>query len=101
MKNNEMKLIDFKTVSPLFEQEASGEKPFTVRKIDKADPRFRALGQWKPSLNWGLRITDPATGGNFVRRVMNVSYLITFNQKTGVLEYDYGWRIISLGERVA
>jgi hypothetical protein len=37
--------LPFKTVSPLFEMEKSGEQPFTYRKIDYLDSRFAILKQ--------------------------------------------------------
>ena len=69
-----MKVIEFKTVSPLFEMERDGIKPFTIRKRDK-DKRFRALAQWIEDYKWTIRITNPATGESFDRLITNVSYL--------------------------
>jgi len=96
-----VKIIDFKTVSPLFEMERDGEKPFTTRKIEKGDKRFRALSQWQPAYHWGIRITNPATGGSFIREIVNVSFLWHFNQsynnKSHGLTALYDWRIIIMG----
>jgi len=99
-----MKIIDFKSVSPLFEMERDGEKPFNIRKIDPKDKRFRALSQWQPSYNWGIRITNPATGESFIREIVAVSFLRYFDAR----EVDprkrqatfFDWKIIVLGELV-
>ncbi len=99
-----MKIIDFKTVSPLFEMERDGEKPFTIRKIDPKDSRFRSLAQWVPAYEWGIRITNPANGESFVREIVAISYLRYFdyrqkeliNRMAGFL----GWKIIVMGEIV-
>lgn len=96
-----MKLIDFKTVSPLFEQERDGEKPFTIRKIDYKDARFRALAQWTCEREWGLRVTNPQTGESFIRRIKNVSFLWHYDfsgDGEPGLEGLYDWRIIMMGE---
>ena len=97
-----MKILDFKTVSPRFEMERDGEKPFTVRKIEKEDKRQRALSQWQPRFAWLVRITNPATGESFLRRIVAVSYLRYFD----LSQEDFykrqaafdDWRIIVLGE---
>jgi hypothetical protein len=100
-----MKILDFKSVSPLFEMERDGDKPFTTRKIDQKDKRFRALSQWHLGENWGIRITNPATGESFVREIVVVSYLRYFDPRPD--DYwkrqaaFYDWRIIVMGELVA
>lgn len=98
-----MKVIDFKTVSPLFEMERDGVKPFTVRRADAKDKRFKALSQWNCELDWGIRITNPATGESFVRRIKSTSYLwhddLSGENPPG-LEIFQDWRMIDLGEIV-
>lgn len=98
-----MKILDFKSVSPLFEMERDGEKPFQVRKTDSKDKRFRALSQWQPRFQWGIRITNPATGESFIREIVAVSYPLyydfrgsEFGQQAGF----YDWKIIVMGEIV-
>ena len=97
-----MKIIDFKSVSPLFEMERDGEKPFTTRKIYKGDKRFRALSQWQPRYRWGIRITNPATGESFIREIEAVSYLRYFDSRQDDIwkrhAVFYDWRIIVMGE---
>lgn len=94
-----MKILDFKTVSPLFEIERDGEKPFSIRKIDKGK-RFRALSQWKPWHKWGMRMTNPATGESFVREIKEVSYLWYHDSLELGVTPIYDWRIIILGDLV-
>lgn len=100
-----MRILDFKSVSPLFEMERDGEKPFEVRKIDSNDKRFRALSQWQPHFQWGIRITNPATGESFIREIVVVSYLRYFDPRPDDLwkrqAAFYDWRIIVMGELVA
>ena len=83
-----MKIINFKTIEPFFTQERDGLKPFTVRKVDSQDKRFRALAQWEPCYNWAIRITNPATGDSFIRKLKNVHLL-------------WGWKILILGELIS
>ncbi len=75
------KVIEFKTVSPLFEMERDGLRYFTERKIDNKDSRFRALAQWKIGSDWFIKITNPATNEYFVRYIMNVSRIWVFDQR--------------------
>lgn len=98
-----MKLLDFKTVSPLFEMERDGIKPFTTRKIERDDKRQRALGMWQPSYAWGARITNPATGENFIREIVAVSFVRYFDSRQNGWERHArftDWRIIVLGDIV-
>lgn len=74
-----MKIIEFKTVSPLFEQERDGVKNFTIRKKDRKDKRFRALHQWRCEYDWYIKIKNPETGKDFSRRIKNVAYLCWFD----------------------
>jgi len=97
-----VKILEFKTVSPLFEMERDGIKPFTIRRIDK-DSRFRALSQWNCEREWGIKITNPATGEYFIRRIKNVSYLV-YDDISGIgepgLRWLCDWRIITLGKLI-
>ena len=82
-----LKVLSFKTVSPLFEMERDGAKPFTVRLFDYKDPRFRALSRipysdspaYKYGFSdrdlWAVKITNPVTGESFTRRLIRWAYL--------------------------
>ena len=74
-----MKIIEFKTVSPMFEQERDDKKCLTFRKYDYKDPRFRAMSQWNPEREWYIKITNPETGESFTRRIYGYSYLQWFD----------------------
>ena len=90
--------------------ERDGIKPFTTRKVDYKDARFRALAQWQPGWGWAIRITNPATGESFIRELKSVDYVRwvdweiarqpdrTFFERLQVFE---GWKIIVMGEIVA
>lgn len=98
-----MKIIDFKTISPLFEMERDGIKPFTERLIDYHDPRFRALAQWGPDKNWAIRITNPNTGEQFVRQIKDVDYIRYIDGRKQFPDWFtalWDWRIIIFGERL-
>jgi hypothetical protein len=95
------KILDFKTVSPLFEMERDGIKPFTTRLIDGKDARFRALSQWKPEYNWAIRITCPSTGASFIRRIETVSSILYWYKNEGIQGLaNYNWLIILMGELI-
>ena len=93
-----MRILDFKSVSPLFEMERDGDKPFTTRKIDSKDKRFSALSQWQPHFQWAIRITNPATGESFVREIAVVSYLWYYSNSDSGFRAFVDWRIIVMGE---
>jgi len=105
-----MKTLDFKTVSPLYEMERDGIKPFTERLYDYTDSRFRALSQWNERCNWAIRIENPDTGESFVRLIQSVDYLRwvdwhiaseanrNFWDRMQIFEK---WRIIVFGESAA
>ncbi len=90
-----MKIIDFKTVSPLFEMERDGIKSFTERLIDLQDNRFKSIiyGSFQVSKEWGIRITNPATGENFTRQFDGWERLWVLGHKTD-------WMAIFLGKLV-
>jgi hypothetical protein len=100
----EMKILEFKTVSPLFEMERDGIKPFTTRRIEDKDKRHRALSHWQPEYKWGIRIVNLATQESFIREIIAVSYLYYFDLR----QKDFrernarfeNWRIIILGELI-
>ncbi|GAH60931.1 unnamed protein product, partial [marine sediment metagenome] len=69
------KVIEFKTASPFFVWENEGSKPFTVRQVDRKDPRFRALEQWRPGYKWLIKSTNPNTGDYFYRELIGVRYM--------------------------
>ncbi len=76
------KILEFKTVSPLYEMERDGKKYFTERLIDYKDPRFRALFQWnRYHPDWLIQITNPATGEHFVRHIINVSRIWVYDRR--------------------
>lgn len=104
-----MKLLEFKSVSPLFEMERDGIKPFTTRKVDNKDARFRALAQWNIGWSWAIRITNPATGESFIREIKSVSYVHWVDWHIALqpnrlfldrLQVFEGWKIIVMGEIV-
>ena len=67
-------IVDFKTVSPLFEMERDGVKPFTTQQLDFDDPRREHL--WPHLHDYPIiRITNPATGESFERQVTHVTGL--------------------------
>jgi hypothetical protein len=97
-----MKIIDFKSISPFYEMERDGIKPFTIRQYDK-DKRFKALVQWRTRYDWAIRITNPATGESFIRQLVNSSYLYYFNHsEKSVFNHTglYSWLILILGKEI-
>jgi hypothetical protein len=82
------KILEFKTVSPLFEMERDGKKYFTERLIDAKDSRFRALSQWKHEYDWLIRIVNPVTGESFVRHIFNVGRMLVYDWRY----YDPAYR---------
>ena len=86
--------LPFKTVSPLFEMELSGTKPFTVRRIDYLDSRFAILKRYMDQPDRketiAITITNPATGETFTRRLRSLEYL----------RLAPGWLVLYLGELV-
>ncbi len=81
LTENGHKIIDFKTVSPLYEMECNGVKHFTERLLDYDNTRFRALAQWQPGYRWKIRITNPATTEHFTRNIINVSRLCVLDRR--------------------
>ena len=69
-----IKVIEFKAVSPFFEWERDGIQPFTVRRVDTKDSRFRSLARWKPGRSpwlpvWYIKITRVESGEYFYRKL--------------------------------
>ena len=98
-----MKVLNFKSIEPFFSQERDGEKPFTTRRIDPKDKRFRALSQWKSYSSWAMRITNPGTGESFVRTILGIDRLRYLDHKRGsgvFYESIEGWLLIILGDKV-
>lgn len=89
-----MKVLEFKTVSPLFEMERDGIKPFTTRRVDIKDSRFRALSQWQLGLDWAIRIVNPSTGETFTRKLIEERYI----RDRDLLLVQPEWKILYLGE---
>jgi hypothetical protein len=71
-----MKIIEFKTVSPLFEMERDGIKPFTTRQLERGDKRWDLLMDVL-YLGTGvvIKITNPQTGESFTRPIKHVTYV--------------------------
>ena len=93
-----MKVINFKSVSPLFEMERDGIKSFTHRLVDPKDKRFRALSQWQPSYNWSIKITNSDTGESFVREILVVDWLRYRHWEEKWSIVNYKWRMIIFRE---
>jgi hypothetical protein len=91
------KVIEFKTVSPLFEMERDDKKCLTFREYDYSDKRFKALAQWNSDLEWYIKIINPATSESFIRRIYNISYLQWFDfsghREPAFYPHD-NWRVI-------
>ena len=73
-----MRVIDFKTVQPFFDQERDGRKPFTTRLVDWKDPRYIYLlnllqGQVQEK-ETSIRITNPKTHERFQRRLVGMQW---------------------------
>ncbi len=99
-----IKVLSFKTVSPLFEMERDGIKPFTERLYDRRDGRFRILSRWQPWLKYNgrgvvIRITNPANGESFCRRLAGKRYMprtYPFDKE----QLRPSWMILYLGEKL-
>lgn len=94
-----MKVLEFKTLSPLFEMERDGEKPFTFRKWDGKDERFRAISQfdnYRAVQFWVIRIVNPDSGEWFARRLLSWNYVR--RGRWGLVHPQ--WIILHLGERM-
>jgi len=93
-----MKTIDFKTISPFFEQCRDGDKPFDIRKRDYKDPRFRALSQvrFQTQIGWAIRFTNPESEESFCRQLLAWDYLRDID---GLL-IQPEWIILFLGELI-
>lgn len=93
-----MKVLDFKTVSPFFEQCRDGEKPFDFRKWDAKDSRFRALSQvrFQTEIGWAIRFTNPRSGESFCRQLLAWDYI----RDTQGLLLQPEWIILFLGDIV-
>ena len=72
-------IVEFKTVSPLFEMERDGIKPFTTRKLDIMDERRSAI--FNPLVNVEIKIINPSTGESFTREVTHYSYVYFTNNE--------------------
>lgn len=108
-----IKVIEFKTVSPLFEMERDGIKPFTTRLVDYHDCRFRALAQWHPDrlydpqkIGWLIKITNPATGEYFYRELIDKLYMpkpdffIPESDYRAIYRRLQKWLILYLGKEI-
>ena len=91
------KVLEFKTISPLFEMCRDGEKPFDIRLYDPKDKRFRALSQLPYSYQgtnsikgWGVKFSNPSTGESFTRNLLHWKYL----------PVQPAWIIMYLGELI-
>ena len=93
-----MKVLEFKTVSPFFEMCRDGKKPFDIRLRDHKDKRFQALSQLPYSYKgenfmkgWAIKFVNPATGESFTRSLEYWEYL----------PVKPTWVIMYLGELVS
>jgi hypothetical protein len=86
--------LEFKTVSPLFEMERDGIKPFTTRLWDNNDSRFITLATRRYKFigrrNITIKIVNPANGESFCRR------FLSYQNVSSV--FAPGWVNIWLGE---
>jgi len=94
------RVLEYKTVSPLFEMERDGVKLFTIRHIEKGDPRVRLLSRaplffHTPSVMWLLKITNPATGEYFYRKLIGKDIL----KGPGQTQLS-DWMILYMGDQV-
>jgi len=96
-----MKILDFKTVSPLFEMERDGIKPFTTRLADWKDNRFRAIQQCCDENRIAIRITNPVDGENFTREFTGWWYVRRYDIGGASEEIKPTWIMIFLGARLA
>jgi hypothetical protein len=93
-----MEILDFKSLSPLYEQCRDGVKMFDFRLDDKSDSRFCSL-RLPPfyranNPHWYIRFTNPATGESFIRRLRDW----TFVRDPHGFPYEPKWIIMHLGE---
>lgn len=102
-----MMILPFETVSPLFEMEKSGEKPFTARRWDTWDCRFKALTKFRQDKTSGrlahsansfpaIKITNPQTGESFMRRLLDWDWV----RHPRIAKSQPQWAILYLGERL-
>lgn len=90
------KVLEFKSTEPFYSQEKDTATPFTVRRRDYQDPRFRALAQWRRWYHWLVKITNPATGDYFYRELIMRRYFPGPSwEGYPALE---GWVILYLGD---
>ena len=103
MAKVKFRILEFKSISPFFEQEKDGSKPFIVLQWHTKDSRFRALALWdlacrrkghKP--DWLIKLTNPATGEYFYCRLEDVVY---FPGQTGQGPMN-DWLILYLGKEI-
>jgi gentisate 1,2-dioxygenase len=91
-------VLQFKSISPFFEQGRDGEKPFDFRKWDSTDPRFLELAHLPSSCieKWLIRFVNPATGEMFYRQLTGWRFL--YKQDGNFVKPR--WVALFLGERV-
>ncbi len=92
--NGTVKVLDFESVSPAFEMERSGEKPFTVWKIDFEDDRYKTildrLEHHTLRDDLIINTVNPATGDSFHRRLVGAEIIADCPM----------WMILRLGHAV-
>lgn len=88
------RVVEFKTVSPLFEMERDGIKPFTIRRVEKGDARFRSLSH-ASFVDWLIKITNPATGEYFYRKLLGKNFLQGLDN-TQISD----WMILYMGDQI-
>lgn len=82
-----METIEFKTVSPLFEMERDGIKPFTTRQWDTSDKRFNTvLDLMDFRKEFKITFTNPITKETFTR-IANVADWVPYTSHRWVNIY--------------
>jgi hypothetical protein len=98
-----MKVLDFKTVSPFYEQTREGIKPFDIRKVEAEDERFTFLEWWYRNRRKAviIRLTNPATGESFCRQLVGLRRLPGAHGTWGMDNILMPpWLILYLGDKV-
>jgi hypothetical protein len=72
----EKEVVEFKTVSPLFEMERDGVKKFTTRLLERTDGRRASCMAVQYRLIFAdIKITNPETGESFTRQIKHISFV--------------------------
>ena len=75
-------VVEFKTVSPLFEMERDGIKPFTTRLWDTSDKRFNTvLDLMDFNETFEIQIINPETNESFIRTTNAAEWVLYTKHK--------------------